>query len=174
MTEESKKKAEFIERSGVDRRQNKYGLDRRKHLRREGLFTFRRTVYLSNTNSFQNCYFAEYSKFMGEAREAMVHFMMGEHFQAFAAQGWDISTHSQGVRYFDSFFLFDTMIINVKIVKMIGARVVLEFDFVKPDDDSKSYAKGDMTICFKREGIVRRIPPEFIMAARSKNLFKGN
>ena len=80
----------------MNRRQNDRRLTEkffvpRQFLRREKLFIYERRIYLSDTNSFQNVYFAKYYEFLGEAREELLRYLMKENTPKFSINAKNIN-----------------------------------------------------------------------------------
>lgn len=143
-------------RNGNDRRKVNTDYRRRRWNRREGVYYYERTCYLTNTNHFQNCYFAEYFDFIGEAREDFFFYLVGPMFKDLEEAGVELSTVKTGISYIGGLTLFDSFRINVRIIKVQRIKVELQFEFVK--SDGSQVADASMVICFKQHGKPMPIP----------------
>lgn len=152
-------------RKGTERREKKIDYKRRTLDRREKVFYYERQAYLTDTNFFQNVYFAQYFDFIGEAREDLFKFLLGEDFNSFMQTGIGISTVDTSIKYIKELHLFDRFKIFITITKIQTFKVSMSFKFVKNDSNEK-IAEAEMTVCFHLNG--KPIPVPDVIKERVK------
>lgn len=158
-----------MEKRKEDRRKSSTDFKRRKLDRREKNFYYDRQAYLTDTNFFQNVYFAQYFDFIGEAREDMFRHVIGEEFNSFMQSGISISTVETSIKYLKEIFLFDRFRIYVKIEKVQSYKLHMSFKFVK-DETREKCAEANMVVCFTMNGKPIEIPDLLREKMKKSNL----
>lgn len=155
-----------------DRRSIQTDFRRRKLDRREGVYRYPRQAYLTDTNFFQNVYFAQYFDFMGEAREDLFKHLVGEHFSSMVQGGIGLSTINCSISYKHELQPYDRFEILVRVAEIKKIRVRLTFQYVL-SSTAVDCALGEMEICFTKDG--EPIPvPEFVLGrVRELKLYRG-
>jgi len=164
MSEEVREK-----RKRIDRRSQTITYDKRTRNRREGEYYYDRTVYLTDTNFFQNAYFAQYFDFIGEAREDFLMYVLGDQFEEFMGTGISISTVDTSIQYKMPLYLFDKIRIFVTVSKFSRARVYLNFKI--EHHDGRLIANSKMTIAFTLNGKVLPVP-DLIKQKIQENIYE--
>lgn len=91
-------------------------------------FIYETTVYLSDTNAFQNAYFARYFDWQGSAREEFLHQTCSD-IKALMQSGIIIKTLEASMQYKKDAYLFDHLAIEVKPFNVNLASYELNFIF---------------------------------------------
>ena len=157
-----------MDRRKQNRREERRTLTPRQFNRREKTFIYQRRVYLSDTNSFQNVYFAKFYEFIGEAREELLRYLMRESLPELMASGIVLLTRDCSLKFRDSIYLYDDITISVSLTRSTAMRVCLDFTIINNTRDQVA-AEGQMTIAEAREGKVCRIPA--LLSDRLSDLF---
>lgn len=147
-----------MERREGERRRIILDYNRRKYDRRSKTFSYERVPYLTDTNMFGNVYFAQYFDFQGEAREEFFRYVMREDYGLFAQQGYGMATIDAYLKFKKELFVYEAVIIKVRLKKLKRMKALLEFVFIRKDDSSL-IADGYQQVAFiSREGQPIPIP----------------
>jgi len=153
-----------------DRRKRGKDFKLRQFDRRERTYFYLRKVFLTDTNAYTNVYFAQYFDFMGEAREALLKFLLGPHVDAFLKTGVTLLTVQANLRFLSSSYLFDDLRIEIKPTRMSKMKVDLQF-IIRNETRACISAEGTMTIATAVNG--KPIPIPELLIGTMKNLFEN-
>jgi YbgC/YbaW family acyl-CoA thioester hydrolase len=138
--------SDFVEKRSSVRRQTHIDVKRRRFNRREKEFSYQREIYLSDTNAFQNVYFANYAKFIGEAREDFLQWALGENISHFMKSGINLATVDMSIKYKASLYVFDCISVIIKVPKISKIKIFLDFTIIN-NRTSEINATASMTLC---------------------------
>jgi YbgC/YbaW family acyl-CoA thioester hydrolase len=153
-------------RPSGDRRRPDYKLIPRQFDRRAKVFHFKRKIYLTDTNAFQNVYFAQYFDFMGEAREELLKYILGENTSAFIETRIILLTLETSLKYKASSFLFDVIRVEVSLDKISKTKIYLNFRIYNITQKAVS-CEGKMAIGTALNGRPIALPKPLYDGARS-------
>jgi len=126
-----------------------------------GEFTFQKTVYLTDTSSFGNVYFARYFDWQGMAREEFFRCIV-EDYQKLFQSNIKFVTIEANVKYYHEAILFDEVLIKVKPENIRTTTFDLIFTYINKSTDIL-IAEGKEKIGFAdSKGEVIPIPKELI------------
>ena len=128
-------------------------------------FTFKKTVYLSDTNSFGNTYFAKYFEWQGMAREEFFKEISGNYAEMLTA-GIKYITISASTNYRNESILFDKICITVEPKRISLTTVELVFT-IENSEKKEVIAMGKQKIGFSTmDGVIVPIPRELLEGAK--------
>ncbi len=140
-----------------DRRQKSIDFRRRTMDRRGKKFFYDRTIYLTDTNAFGNMYFAQYFDIIGEAREELLKYLLGDNLPAFFQTQINILTIDTAISYKKPFYLYDDIHIEVQAEKLKKLKVYLKF-ILYNKNTNKLHAEAKMTLGFMKDNKPIEVP----------------
>lgn len=129
----------------------------RRFKRRERAFLYERKIYLSDTNAFQNVYFAQFFHFIGEAREDLLAYLLQEHLADVMTSGITLLTRDCSFKYRNSLFAYDQIIVEVSLTKLTAMSVGLSFKVQNATKDQLA-GEGSMTIACAMNNKLCKLP----------------
>ncbi|MBD3334098.1 MAG: acyl-CoA thioesterase [Candidatus Eisenbacteria bacterium] len=129
--------------------------DRRKAVNEH--YDYQHLVTFGDTNAVGNVYFANYFRWQGECREAL----MAEHFPEFAhylRQGYGLVTEFAHVDYSQEARLFDRITVRMTLADI--SRTRMEFAFVFLRDDGTELARGRQAVIWTDDRRRPNLMPE--------------
>ena len=117
-------------RSSEDRRRVEIDFRRRKLNRRKREYLYQREIYLSDTNAYQNVYFANFVYYLGEAREDFLDWMLGENKAGFMRSGVGLVTVDCSIKYLGSLYVFDIITVRLTVPKMTRTKLHFNFEII--------------------------------------------
>jgi len=132
-------------------------------------YEYRHTVTFQETNLLGNVYYVEFLKWQGACRE---HFLM-DHARTVVDEfdsGFVLSTVRCSCNYGLELFAFDSILVRMRLAKVMWNRIVLQFEYLRERDDgtTEEVARGEQEIaCMQRDGdgtVDRDIPPVLLEA----------
>ena len=95
----------------------------------EKYYEYRHLVTFDDTNSVGNVYFAKFFQWMGSCREVIT----AEHYPELVTdikRGFGFATEFAHIDYAQECFLFDKILIKMKVTDLSRTRIEFSFDFV--------------------------------------------
>ncbi len=129
----------------------------RRFNRREKAFVYERKIYLSDTNAFQNVYFAQFFHFLGEAREDLLAYLLGDQLGALMTSGITLLTRDCSFKYRNSLFAYDQIQVQVSLTKLTQMSVGLSFK-IENLTRQQLAGEGSMTIACALGGKLCKLP----------------
>jgi YbgC/YbaW family acyl-CoA thioester hydrolase len=128
---------------------------------KNGEFIFEKTVYLTDTNSFGNVYFARYFDWQGMAREDFFRHLVQD-YQKLIQAGIKFVTIEATIKFHSETVLFDEVVIKVKPENIKTVTFDLIFTYINKKTN-QLIAIGKQKIGFvDSEGAIIKIPMELV------------
>jgi enediyne biosynthesis thioesterase len=107
-------------------------------------FDNRHLVTFGDTNVVGNVYFANYFRWMGECREAIMALYYPE-FEEDLRRGFGLITEFAHIDYHQEARLFDSVVVRLTITSLSRTRVEFAFEFIRAKDQ-ELLAKGRQAV----------------------------
>ena len=110
----------------------------------EKYYEYHHLVTFDDTNSVGNVYFARFFQWMGSCREVIT----AEHYPELVTdikRGFGFATEFAHIDYAKECFLFDKILIKMKVTDLSRTRIEFTFDFVDENKDS-TIASGKQAV----------------------------
>jgi len=101
----------------------------------EKYYEYHHLVTFDDTNSVGNVYFARFFQWMGSCREVIT----AEHYPELVAdikRGFGFATEFAHIDYAQECFLFDKILIKMKVTELSRTRIEFSFEFVNEEKKS--------------------------------------
>lgn len=129
----------------------------RRFNRREKTFLYERKIYLSDTNAFQNVYFAQFFHFLGEAREDLLAYVLQERLGEIMSSGITLLTRDCSFKYRNSLYAYDEIVVEIRLTKLTAMSGGLSFKILNVTRNQLA-GEGDMTIACAMNGKLCKLP----------------